>query len=186
MPKLATPKIHGLDVPFLIARKSVVFLAVRLGLIEIVFILIALVTLVIFSNFGDAATRGLLFSSLVVYLIGFLILVKVIASFVACVAWLREYYEIRPQEVIYRRGIITLKEVIFSCKNVQEMEVHQTVLGKIFNFGTVSLYNPVLRERFFLRDISEPNEYCELIELLVNSPGPQGEAMLVPMRERTA
>ena len=176
----------GIGVPFLLARKSAVFLAVRLAVIEFVFILIAFLVITPFSSFGDAAARGSLFSSLIVYVLGLLITIKVAVSFLACLYWLREYYEIKPHEVIYRRGIIGKKEVIFSCKNVQEIEVHQSVWGRIFNFGTISLYNPVLRERFHLRDISEPNEHCQLIERLVTGIEQQDQAVSVPMREHAS
>lgn len=173
--KLADQTAVENPLPFLIVRKSAIFLVVNLILLEIGFVIIYLILAIPFNLFAASPATGLLTTNIMIFIILLLLLTKIVVGVLICLAWVRTYYEIHTERVIHYKGILVMNETIFSTKNVQEIWLTQDVLGKIFNYGTVTLYNPVLREKFHLRGISQASKYCDLIERQIRTGAAKGD-----------
>lgn len=78
--------------------------------------------------------------------------------------WINTYYILNPKEVIVRKGVISTYSGTYELANLQSMTVLQGVFGKIFNYGTIKLFNPVLKEDLYLSDISNPRKYAAIIQ----------------------
>lgn len=77
--------------------------------------------------------------------------------------WANENYEIRENDIIHRRGIIKIKEDMYSMRNFTAISLIQTIPGRIFRYGNVKLYNPALNHSLTLLRISNPEKYNELL-----------------------
>lgn len=91
----------------------------------------------------------------------------VIALFIR---WSMTNYEIRPGELISRSGLLMRKMDIHSLKNMQTVYTRQGILGRMFRYGTVRLYNPMSKEELLLEDISDPERYAESLRQVLDMP----------------
>lgn len=78
--------------------------------------------------------------------------------------WVNTYYVLNPKEVIVKKGVIATYSGTYELANLQSMSVLQGIFGKIFNYGTIKLFNPVLKEDLYLSDISNPRKYAAIIQ----------------------
>ena len=78
--------------------------------------------------------------------------------------WLNKHYVLNPKEVIVKTGVISTKSTTYEIANLQSMSISQNIIQKIFNFGSIKLFNPVLKEEIFLSDIPDPHKYGEIIQ----------------------
>lgn len=78
--------------------------------------------------------------------------------------WYSRYYILRPGEVVCRRGIITREEKTYLLKHVESITCNQNFWERLFNYGTISLYNPLLNQQIDLTAIKNPNKYKQAIE----------------------
>lgn len=100
---------------------------------------------------------------------GILLLFKTVLMVFAAIQWVTTSYEIRDNEIRYRYGIFSHHEKIFMCAHTQEVTFAQGILGRIFNFGSVEIYSPVIKEHIILASIPNPQHYAEIIK--GNIPG---------------
>jgi len=85
--------------------------------------------------------------------------------------WIYNYYIIEPKNIISRNGIIFSKEARFNMELLQSVAVRQGFFGKIFNYGTIELFNPELEKKVFLRNIPDPYKESKFIEKLCPNTG---------------
>lgn len=78
--------------------------------------------------------------------------------------WINVTYTFNPKEVIVKQGVFSTKTITYEFANLQSMTVTQNMIQKIFNYGTVKLFNPVLKEEVHLIDIPTPNKFANLIQ----------------------
>lgn len=95
---------------------------------------------------------------------GVLLLLKIILMVFAAIQWVTSSYEIRSNEIRYRYGIFSHHEKMFLCSHTQEVTYTQGLLGRLFNFGSIEVYSPVIKDRIYLASIPNPQKYAELIK----------------------
>lgn len=78
--------------------------------------------------------------------------------------WATTTYQITPEEIIIQRGIFYMQRLVYKTARIESVNVYQTFLGKLFNYGTIKFYNPVLKEDVYLQNIPEPHVYSEVIK----------------------
>jgi len=83
---------------------------------------------------------------------------------VALLRWINTQYILNPKEVIIKTGVFTTKSVTYEFANLQSMTVTQSLIQKLFKFGTIKLFNPVLKEEIYLIDMPDPNKYASIIQ----------------------
>ena len=77
--------------------------------------------------------------------------------------WLRTTYTVRQKDIIVHRGIIHVTEVEYSTERIETVNVDQGIIGRIFNYGSVRVFNPVLKEDVVLENIPSPYLYAAVI-----------------------
>jgi membrane protein YdbS with pleckstrin-like domain len=148
-------------------RSSIVFLVAKLLVLDLIATLLALVFFgVIAIDAIPSETKILLVSNNVGYFV-VLATVKIILTFYLILQWLNEYYEITANEIIYRRGIIWRKEDVYDFMHIRSIGIHQSFLGRIFNFGTLDVFDRGVYKYYYLRFIHNPRRYFELLHTLV-------------------
>jgi membrane protein YdbS with pleckstrin-like domain len=95
---------------------------------------------------------------------GVLLIFKIILMVFAALQWVTSNYEIRKNEIRYKYGVFSHNEKIFMCTHTQEVRYTQNLLGRIFNFGSIEIYSPVIKERVYLASIPNPKRYVEVIK----------------------
>ncbi len=148
-------------------RQSISFLVLRLLAIEII-TAIAIVffhTLLLRSDIRQMVEPGLLIFNIPLFII--LVVVKTILTIFVIVQWLNEYYEITTKDIVYRKGLILKKEERYLLHHIGSVEVEQGIFGRIFNFGTLKLYNWTKEKYVYLYLIHNPMKYLHIMEELL-------------------
>jgi hypothetical protein len=65
--------------------------------------------------------------------------------------------------VTHRRGFLFQKKESFSFGDIQSIKFDQGIFGRLFNYGTVSLYDWKLRKNITLYLIHNPRRYFRII-----------------------
>lgn len=79
-------------------------------------------------------------------------------------SWINLTYTLNPKEIMCKQGIVSTKSITYEFANLQSMTVTQNFIQKIFNYGTIKLFNPVLKEDVYLIDIPDPFKYAKIIQ----------------------
>ena len=96
-----------------------------------------------------------------------LVIMKTFVTVFVILQWLNEYYEISAPLIKYRRGILFRKEDNYPIKDVHFIQVNQGLLGKFFNFGTITLMNVrriILVEMYLIHN---PLRYAHVMEEII-------------------
>lgn len=99
----------------------------------------------------------------------FLCLVAIKTFFVIYVTmkWTYEYYEIFPEAVIHHKGIIFRIEEKYAFNQIRSIKIDQGVMGRLFNFGTLTFYDWHLQKESSMYLIHNPRKHFKILEGLM-------------------
>lgn len=143
-------------------RLSISILLFKLVVLEIIsFVVILLLQtfLLINSNFGIFSEE---FMNILLYIL--LDALKIGATVYIILEWLNEYYEITDKVIYHRRGFLFKSEEKIPLEQVALVEVNQSIFGRAFNFGTISLFDRRRNKYDDLYMIHNPMRYAQIIE----------------------
>lgn len=83
------------------------------------------------------------------------------------VLWVNDYYKISSLELIHKRGFIFKKEEKDLLEHLGALKLDQGLLGRIFNFGTLTLYNWALEQNVVMYNIHNPVRYRDILRILL-------------------
>lgn len=153
-------------------RTSIVFLIAKLIVLDIIATLFALFFFSPFLFPISLEIKTQILSYNIWYFL-FLVLVKIVLTLFIVAQWLNEYYEITPTKIIYRRGIMRRKEDVYDlsrgdkASKITSIGVQQDMLGRIFNYGTLSIYDRGVYKYYYLNYIHNPLRYFEILRYLL-------------------
>jgi hypothetical protein len=104
------------------------------------------------------------------YVVPFFIVMAVIKMGImvfVIIQWLEEYYEINPQDIIHKQGLIFKREERFMLKHLGTITLQQGALGSIFHYGTINLYDWVDGRHIHMYLIHNPRKYHKLLQRIV-------------------
>ncbi len=148
-------------------RQSISVLLGKIILIEILSGVLVVLGYAIFvsPNLASVVGSGLNIGYLL-FFVG-LVCLKIGLMIAVTVQWLEEYYEITPKELVHRSGFIFKKEESFSLEHLGTLEYDQSVLGRIFNYGTVRCFNWSTEKEVSLYLIHNPRKYHRILKGLL-------------------
>ncbi|MDP2642740.1 MAG: PH domain-containing protein [Candidatus Peregrinibacteria bacterium] len=79
-------------------------------------------------------------------------------------SWNYEYYIVSPHGVSSNSGIIVRKAQSIDIPAVRSVLINQSFLGRILNYGTLTLESPLLKDFFLLKNLPNPFRHATLIE----------------------
>ncbi len=166
MAKEKTPA-QEIHVSHVTIRQSISFLLLRLILLEVVSILGLILSLLFFFNPGVQNQLGgwILYVN-IPYFVG-IVLLKTFVMLFIILQWLEEYYEINPKYVIHKKGFIFRKEEKYLLTHLGKVKLEQGVLGRIFNYGNVKIFNWALEKDVTLYLIHNPTKAMRILEELL-------------------
>lgn len=152
----------------MIIHQNLIFLIYKLFIIELLFmgtyLLFDLPVLLLMD--GDTATTQIELQAdwFGVTLLFILSLIQMVVIIIAVLQWVNSIYEIHEHEFIERRGIISIHENTHSFRNFSAISITQGIMGRIFNFGTIRMYHPLLGHSVTLKKISSPLKYERILK----------------------
>lgn len=78
--------------------------------------------------------------------------------------WHFRYYIISASNIAAHGGVFMQSIKTCDLKGVRSVSIKQSLLGNLFNFGTLILENPLLEENLKLINIGNPNYHAKIIE----------------------
>lgn len=164
-------------------RQSISFLLLKLVLIDI---LAVLALILFFSSFVSPnlslEIRLLLFSYNTFYFLG-VVLLKLFFSLFAVLQWLFEYYEIWPNKVTHKKGIIWTRKEDHELRDIKYLGLEQGLFGRLLNFGTITLFDWKNEAEATLYLIHNPKKYYQLLKHLVPTLENEEKTILEHERE---
>lgn len=153
--------------PRLVFRESVVLIAIRLIMVELLFGLTIVLSTSLFSLLGTLLQTSNTFALNSIILVTIFISNIVFVVFII-LKWGSEFIELTQDSLIKHKGILNKTEEKYACNFVETITIEQSMLGIMFNYGTIELYDPALKERIYLVNIASPKKYREIIEKRVS------------------
>lgn len=146
----------------LIFRESTVLIVLRLLAAELLFTLVLILSSSVFSLLGRYIE---IFNNLSLNLVVLLVLLmaNIIIVLFIVLKWQSEYAELARGSLTKHQGILSKSEQKYACNFVEIITIKQSVLGMIFDYGTIELYDPAIKEQIYLVNIATPKKYKELI-----------------------
>lgn len=148
-------------------RLSISILLLKLIFLEIIAALLIIIFHASLYEFDGTrlAEMGIRIFNIPLFLV--LIIIKTLLTVIVILQWLNEYYEITKTIIYHRKGLIFKTEEKYLLEKIALVEVKQSLLGKIFNFGTISLYDEKGNKYEELYLIHNPLRYAKVIEDLL-------------------
>ena len=148
-----------------IIKRSITLFVFRVILLELFFELIYLTwrTLVHFFPFSIETTISLNIVSIIFFIILITIIQNIILIYIA-LRWANNYYELKEDEVIQITGIISKTKKAYPVSDIQSITLQQGFMGRLFNYGNISFYIPTLGHDLNFNEVSDPQEFIELIK----------------------
>jgi hypothetical protein len=159
-------KRHTLTLTHLNIRQSIAIMLIKLITADFIlaFIIVGfyffLITLADYTNniFDNSGFFLLCFA-----VTGF---IKIGLSIFIVLEWLNEYYEITPDAVIHKRGIIIRKSEKYNLDKVRAMQVEDSFFGELLNYATITLYDIRLNKYLDMYLIHNPKRYAHILQTI--------------------
>ncbi len=148
-------------------RQSITFLVLRILAIE----LLASIAIIMFHTvLLRPEIRSIIGENFIVFnapLFVILVMIKTMLLIFVIIQWLNEYYEITTKDIVYRKGLIFRKEERHLAEHIGSVKLEQGIFGRIFNFGTLKLFNWTKEKYVYLYLIHNPTKYMHILEELL-------------------
>ena len=158
-------KASSITVTHITVRQSIFFLVLKLLFLEAVAAGSIIAFHLALSNYATMYSLNISFFNIPIFVL--LVLLQTVFMIYVIVNWLEEYYEITPMEVIHRKGFLFRKEERYILDHVGSITLEQGLLGRIFNFGSLKLFDWALEENIHIYLIHSPLKYHHILETLV-------------------
>ena len=154
-----------------IIRQSVIILFFKLLFLETAFLsfflLLLLVASLVVTSFSLTDT------TVIIFIYGVLNIIKGFITMIAVMNWVRHYYEIWPGIVIYKSGLFGRRASSFKLHNISVIEIEQSMVARMCNYGSIQLQNMFVKEQFYLVDVPHPQKVITMIQACMEKPAPQ-------------
>ncbi len=117
--------------------------------------------------------------SLLVYAI--IIASQVFLTSYIVLQWLNEYYEITPDEIVHKNGIIFKKIDKYRFDNVRAISISENFIGELLNLGTITLYDIRMQKYLDMYLIHNPRRYFKVIKAMKPNIEYKKEETIVPL-----
>lgn len=159
------PDQSQISVTHIEIHQSVWLLLFRLMLLEVLAasLLLLWFRLANMPEFTTLALNLLFSAPLFLLLVG----IKLLIMSSIVLQWLSNYYHLSLSEISHRKGLLIKQEEAHNLDHLSSLDFKQNFIGKLFNFGTLELYNWTLEKYFLLYDIHNPQKYYFILKKLI-------------------
>lgn len=151
---------------YLNIRQSIAILIARLVVIDILLAVIVIFSYYLIIESGLVLSNVGLGFWIFITLFGLTGLSKILITIYVVLLWLNEYYEITPEYIYYKRGIIFRKSEQYRIDHIRRITVEDSFLGQMFNFATITLYDIRFQKYLDLYLIHNARRYAKVLQEL--------------------
>lgn len=121
-------------------------------------------------------------------LLGIMLFLLVFWSLYKWLKWRSHYYEIYPDRIVIKKGIIARRQVEIQMEEFGALQIDQGIIGRLFNYGNLRFNVGSLgRVGRTLHQIPNPEYYLQLINsMLQHAPNPATQAAQQPSKAAAA
>lgn len=148
----------------IILRQSVISLSIRLIVLQLLFTTLYIFILLPMGILVLSQQLRLLSYPVISIVLIVSIVIQLYLTLKIILNWLGEYYVVGPREIVFRTGIIDHKEKVYSLFHIESITYSQNFWERLFNYGTIRLFNPVLKQHIHLDCIKDPGKYVRVLE----------------------
>ncbi len=175
---------HEITLTYLNIRQSISILISKLIFIDLIATLIVVgfyFSLAQGEQFLNNISLHTQFFISSLFVIGIL---KVLAGCYVVLKWLNEYYEITPEYIAHKKGIVFRKQENYRLDLVRNISVADSFLGEILNFGTITLYDIRLNKYLDMYLIHNPRRYAKVLKQLLPDLEVKEDRVWIPALKR--
>lgn len=149
----------------IIIRKSIALLAIRIILLELLFEIIYLTwrSLIHFIPVSIETMVTLNMVSLIIFIVLVTIIQNVILIYII-LSWSNYYYEFQENEIAHYSGILTKTKKSYRYQDIQSVTVKKSILGRLFNYGSITLFIPTQIKDIHFNEVSDPKSFAKLFK----------------------
>ena len=165
-------------------RQSIFFLLLKLFILDLFFVFFILI---FFSSIFTPVVSDSMKLQFISYNLPFfliLVFIKILITLFVVLQWLNTYYEVWPNSIIHKRGIIWKKEEKYPFGHIRSIKIEQGVFGRLLTYGTLSLYDYSLRRYATLYLIHNPIKYFHILDGLLPKAEKEKEILREHVVER--
>jgi uncharacterized membrane protein YdbT with pleckstrin-like domain len=151
--------------PGIVIRKSVAVFVTKIILLDFIFEFVYLSWRSI-SHFLPLPSEALITLNIfsIIFFVIFISLIQTVLLVYISLKWVNEYYEIRKEDIAQVTGILSKTEKSYPYRDIQSVTIHQGILGRLFNYGSVHLYIPTLGYDLSFNEVTKPGEFVDQIK----------------------
>lgn len=153
---------------FILMRESTVLMSMRLLSLEILFGLIFFIAVVVISFLSTYIEISNVISTYLLILAILLLLNMIIAASLV-LKWQFEYVEVNDSGVTKHSGILHRREEKYACHFIEVITTDQSFMGTLFNYGSLVLYDPALKDEIHIMNVTDPKKSGETIQEIVST-----------------
>lgn len=152
---------------YLNIRQSIAILISKLVVIDLILAAIIIGFYYLLVE-GDRYISGLSANSIIfLSAFGIVGIFKTILTGYVVLRWLNEYYEVTPEYIIHKHGLVFKKQEHYRLDHVRRMDVQDSFLGELFNFGTITLFDIRFNKYLDLYLIHNARRYAKVLKALL-------------------
>lgn len=97
--------------------------------------------------------------------IGFFVVILIIAIYIIwqLVGWYSMEYTLSDSRIIIKSGVLSTKKNYMPYATIQDINTSQSILARLFNVGSVSVFSAYDNNQMVLKNISNPSKVEEII-----------------------
>lgn len=151
---------------YLNIRQSILILLLKLVLVDLVFAVLIVGFYFVLMQGGQITEFAA--QNIFVFLaaLGIAGILKIFVSVYVVLQWLNEYYEITPDAILHKKGIIFRKTEMYKIDKIRMMDIEDTFLGELLNYATITLYDIRLNKYLVMYLIHNPQRYARILKTL--------------------
>jgi hypothetical protein len=155
------------ELPPIVIRKSVAVFTIRVIILELVFEIIYLTwrTLIHFLPFSLETIVTLNAASIVIFLILVTVIQNIFLVYIA-LHWVNDYYEFRTKDIAHFKGILGKTKQSYQYRDIQSITIQQSIWGRLFNYGNVIMYIPMLGQSIHFSEVPDPSKFVNFLKSL--------------------
>lgn len=169
---------------YLNVRQSISILIAKLILIDILLAGLIVGTYFVLVQ-GDQLISGLS-QNVFIFLPAFfgIGIFKILVSCYIILLWLNEYYEITPEYIIHKKGIIFRKQEQYRLDHVRGIDVEDSFLGEMLNFASITLYDIRLNKYLDMNYVHNARRYAKVFKQLRPHLEMREDHVWIPLKEK--
>ncbi len=146
-------------------RQNLVILFAKVFVLEVALSLLFLVVRAVYQSFFDVSLDTTTLDFFIVYLV--LQFINICAIMIVAVLWTNKFYRISPDSVSAHEGWISKKTDIISMRTISSVNLKQSFIGRIFNYGTIRVECMFSHQVIYIRHITKPHFFRKAIQNLI-------------------